>query len=94
MGHMTIKVNGLNMMLNDEAYQTFYRNAIAEIEKRKKPNDIILPFWGSGVRPICDAHSDLLITIEPGIGYAGGHWASIIKYLNLMQYIMHTVDLR
>ena len=35
---------------------------------------IPLPFWGSGVRPICDAHNDLNI-IEPGIGYTGGHWA-------------------
>ena len=60
--------------INDKAYQTFYKNAIAEIEKRKQPGDIILPFWGHGVRPICDAHPDL-ITIEPGIGYAGGHWA-------------------
>ena len=60
--------------MNDKAYQTFYRNAIREIDKRKQPGDIILPFWGAGVRPICDAHPDLL-TIEPGIGYAGGHWA-------------------
>jgi glycosyltransferase involved in cell wall biosynthesis len=59
---------------NDAVYQTFYKNAIREISKRKKPNDIILPFWGSGVRPVCDAHQDLNI-IEPGIGYAWGHWA-------------------
>jgi len=58
----------------DEAYQTFYRNAIEEIGKRKQFADIILPFWGSGVRPICDAHPDLCI-IEPGIGYAGGMWS-------------------
>jgi len=59
---------------NDHAYRKFYDNAIREISVRKRSHDFILPFWGSGVRPICDAHKDL-ICVEPGIGYAGGHWA-------------------
>ena len=60
--------------LNDEAYNIFTNNAIQEIQKRKKLHDFILPFWGAGVRRICDAHHDI-ITVEPGIGYAEGHWA-------------------
>lgn len=57
--------------LNDECYQTFFKNAIAEINRRKQPHDFILPFWGHGVKPVCDAIPDL-ITVEPGIGYGGG----------------------
>lgn len=60
--------------MNDEVYQTFFRNTIAEIAKRKKKHDFVLPWWGAGVRPICDAHNDLIV-VEPGLGYAGGSWA-------------------
>ena len=64
---------------SDECYQTFYKNAITEIKKRAQPGDILLPFWGGGVRPICDACPEL-ITIEPGIGYGEGAWADYRVY--------------
>lgn len=68
------KTNFFKYDINDYAYKTFHRNAILEISKRKQKNDFLLPFWGPLMRPICDAHEDL-ITVEPGIGYGGGHWA-------------------
>lgn len=64
-----------NYDCNDKAYQTFFKNAVKEIRKRKHRHDFLLPFWGSGVKPICDELASEVIVVEPGIGYADGSWA-------------------
>lgn len=71
-GDHDFKTHWFKYDTNDEAYRTFYRNTINEINKRKKKGDFVLAFWGGGVKPICDAEQDL-ICVEPGIGY-GWTW--------------------
>lgn len=51
-------------------YQTFYKNAVAEVRKRAKKDDLILCFWGTGHKAITDQLADLPVHIvEPGVGY-------------------------
>ena len=52
----------------NRAYEIFCDRAIKSISERKQPNDFLLPFWGSGVKSIYQAHSDMIV-VEPGIGY-------------------------
>ena len=84
-GNYDYRNNQFKYDLNDACYLTFYKNAIAEIKKRRQPNDILLPFWGLGVKPICDALEDMII-IEPGIGYGSGAWT---KYRVFESYAVY-----
>ena len=91
-GNYDWRKNFFKFSTEDHAYQTFYSRAIEEVGKRKQEHDFILPFWGSGVRPICDAHPDLitvwsqeLVTLED-TGHDG-------KSLKVMPSFTPTKDL-
>ena len=53
---------------NSTDLSTYNKNAGAEIRKRKKPDDIILCFYGCENKEAAEMNGDLLI-VEPGIGY-------------------------
>jgi glycosyltransferase involved in cell wall biosynthesis len=73
-GNYNWRENFFQFDVNDYAYQTYYKNTIAEIEKRKEKYDFVLAFFGWGHKAVCDAFPDL-INVEPGIGYSYGVFA-------------------
>lgn len=52
----------------DYCYKVTTERTIQEVAKRKQPYDFLLPFFGWGNWPVCEAHSDMIV-VEPGIGY-------------------------
>jgi len=52
----------------DYCYKITTERTIQEVAKRKQPYDFLLPFFGWGNWPVCEAHSDMIV-VEPGIGY-------------------------
>lgn len=52
-----------------EILTAFSRRATQEIQRRKKPKDMILCFYGAAHKAVADDHPDLFI-LEPSIGYS------------------------
>lgn len=74
-GHHNWRVKGFPAFaIDDHAYRTFYAKSIAAIHERKQKGDFLLCMFGSGHKAVADAHPDMIVC-EPGIGYAGGHFA-------------------
>jgi glycosyltransferase involved in cell wall biosynthesis len=55
-------------------YRKFTQHAIDEIRKRVQPGDFLLCPFGAGHRGAAAAFPDIAV-VEPGIGYASGHFA-------------------
>lgn len=69
-GNRDWRKNVFKYTRKDHVYQIFEKNAITEIDKRKKKFDFILAFFGLVHQNICDAFDRRwYIPVEPGIGY-------------------------
>ena len=59
---------------NDDVYTAFLEKGAAEVNARKEYGDFLLPFFGYGVKKLCDEVEGIIV-VEPGIGYPDGQFA-------------------